>query len=78
MPALKYKFNVEESQGYLQTVFLSYPEVSTQKELASLLGIHEKTLSRILTGRDVVSVKTAKSIHSLTPDYDFLQLFNQL
>lgn len=76
MPALKFKFNVEESQKYLQTVFLSYPNISTQKELASLLGIHEKTLSRILTGRDFVSVKTAKAIHALTPDYDFLQLFN--
>lgn len=77
MSALKYKFNVDESQTYLQTVFLSYPDISTQKEIASLLGIHEKTLSRILTGRDSVSVKTAKAIHSLTPDYAFLQLFNQ-
>lgn len=77
MPALKYKFNVDKTRDYLQTVYLGHPEISTQKQISDALGIHEKTLSRILTGRDVVSIKTAKAIHSLAPGYDFLKLFAQ-
>lgn len=75
MGRIRYKFINGKRDAFLETVFLSEIGVSSQKELARNIGLHEKTLSRILNGHVNLSVNTAKKIHGIVPTFEFSELF---
>ena len=74
--SVKYVFHNKKTQEYLHNVYMNNIEISTQKSLAIKIGIHEKTLSRILSGNHYVSVATAKRMLSITHSTDFSDFFD--
>lgn len=75
---MKIKFKLKTKDEFLKSIYLKNEEISTQKDLAKKLDIHEKTLSRILNGKAYISMKLAKELIKLSKFENFNDIFDNL